>query len=144
VRDHEIAEEVVPFIAQMRYKHTQAIVDTEYMANRYSTADQFRNRGGLTLVSKAYWDVGDKIVSKVRLLVNEESIGKNGNAGANIACQKMTSDASLMKEFLSCDLNSSLAKEIRVTIFESIIRKVLNAVTGHEYRQYRSKHTGRL
>jgi hypothetical protein len=35
VRDHEIAEDVVPFIDKMRYKHMQAIVDTEYMANRY-------------------------------------------------------------------------------------------------------------
>jgi hypothetical protein len=114
------------------------------MANRYSTADQFRNRGGLTLVSKAYWDVGDKIVSKAQFLVNEESISKNGNAGAKIARKKMMSDASLMKEFMSCDLNSCLAKKRRVATFQSIIRKVLKAVTGHEYREYWSTHTGRL
>jgi hypothetical protein len=144
MKDHEIAEEVVPFIAQMRYTHTQAIVDTEYMTNQYSTADQFRNRGGLTLVSTAYWDVGDKIVSKARLLVNEETLSKNGNASSKVAREKMMNDASLMKEFLSCDLNSCLAKEMRVAIFQKIVRKVLNAVTGHEYREYRSRHTGRL
>jgi hypothetical protein len=32
-RYHEIAEDVEPFIAQMRYKHSQAILDTEYMTN---------------------------------------------------------------------------------------------------------------
>jgi hypothetical protein len=49
------------------------------------------------------------------------------------------------KEFLSYDMNSGLAKEMRVTIFQKIIWQVLNAVTGHEYCEYpRSKHTGRL
>jgi hypothetical protein len=114
------------------------------MANRYSTADQFCNRGGLALVSEAYWDVGNKIVSKARLLVNEESLSKNGNAGANTARQRMMNDASLMKEFLACDFNNCLAKEMRVTIFQNIVWKVLNAVTGHKYREYWAKHTGRL
>jgi hypothetical protein len=95
-------------------------------------------------VSTAYWDVGDKIVSKARLLVNEEILGKNGNASSKVAREKMMNDAALVKEFLSCDLNSCLAKELRVAIFQKIIRKVLNAVTGHEYREYRSRHTGRL
>jgi hypothetical protein len=75
---HEIAEDVVPFVAQMRYKHTQAILDADYMMYQYLTANQLRNRGGLTLVSQAYWDVGDIIVSKARHLVNEEALGTNG------------------------------------------------------------------
>ena len=77
-------------------------------------------------------------------MVNEESRSKNGNTSGNIAREKMMNDVVLMKEFLSCNLNSCLAKETRVTIFQNIIRKVLNAITGHEYCEYRSNHTGRL
>jgi hypothetical protein len=53
MRHHEIAEEGMPFIAQMRYKHSQAILDTEYMTNQYSTANQLRNTGGLPRSVKA-------------------------------------------------------------------------------------------
>ena len=95
-------------------------------------------------MSHANWDVGNKIVLKVRCLVNEELLGKHGNASARIAREKMMEDGARMEEFLSCDMNSGLAKEVRIKIFQKIIRKVLNAVTGHEYHGYRSKHTGRI
>jgi hypothetical protein len=68
-------------------------------------------------VSRAYWEVVNSIVSKARYLVNEESLGKNGNAGALIAREEMMRDEALMEEFLACDLNSGLAKEMRVAIF---------------------------
>jgi hypothetical protein len=76
--------------------------------------------------------------------VNEESLNKNGNASTNIARETRMNDTLLMEEYLPCNLNSCLAKEMRVTIFQNLVQKVLNAVTGHEYREYWSKNTGRL
>jgi hypothetical protein len=88
--------------------------------------------------------VGDSIVSKARYLVSKESLGKESNASAHIAREEMIKDEALTEEFLACDVNIGLVKEMRVATFQKIIWKVLNAVTGHEYREYRSKHTGRL
>jgi hypothetical protein len=55
--------------------------------------------------------VGDSIVLKARYLVNKESLGKDGNASAHIACEEMMKDKALMEKFLACDVNSGLAKE---------------------------------
>jgi hypothetical protein len=60
-------------------------------------------------------------------------------ASSHIAHEKMMKDEALMKEFLSCDMNSGLAKEVRVTKFQKITWKVLNAATGHECGEYCSK-----
>jgi hypothetical protein len=96
------------------------------------------------LENKAMRQDGESIVSKARHLVNKESLGKDGNASAHIAHEEIMKDEALMGEFLACVVNSGLAKEMRVAIFQKIIWKVLHAVTGHGYREYWSKHTGRL
>jgi hypothetical protein len=60
--------------------------------------------------------------------VNEESLGKDGNDSAHIAREEMMKDKALMEEFLACDVNSGLAKEMRAAIFQKIIWKVLPSV----------------
>jgi hypothetical protein len=77
-------------------------------------------------------------------MVNEESRGKDGNASAHKARKEMIKDKALMEEFLACNVNSGLAKEMRVTICEKIIWKVLLSVTAHACCEYWSKHTMRL
>lgn len=59
-------------------------------------------------MSPAYWDLGDKTVSNARYLVSKESLGKDGNTSAHMACEEMMKDEALMEEFLSCDVNSGL------------------------------------
>ena len=63
----------------MRILHKDALLDSEYANNMYSFNDQLCNKGGLTLVSKEYYDFADNMMSKIRSYATFEVLGKHGN-----------------------------------------------------------------
>ena len=63
----------------MRILHKYALLDSEYTDNNYSFNDQLYNKGGLTLVSKEYYDFADNMMSKIRSYATFEALDKHGN-----------------------------------------------------------------
>jgi hypothetical protein len=69
INDWVLAENVEPLIEHldgMRCFHHHAIIDPEYMKNCYSQADQSRNGGWLSLVSKDFFEFGKVPLSQIR------------------------------------------------------------------------------
>jgi hypothetical protein len=76
VNDWILAENVEPLIQhldKMRFFHHNAIIDQEYMQHCYSQADQSRNGGWLSLVSKEFFDFGKVLLSQIRDSVKQNS-----------------------------------------------------------------------
>jgi hypothetical protein len=120
VKDWVLAENVGPLIQHldgMRCFHHHAIIDPEYMKNCYSQADQSRNGGWLSLVSKEFFDFGKVLLCQIRDNVPQKKWGRRGNASIKIAAAAVCRDAATKKAFLdACAwLNAGMKRIIQAT-----------------------------
>ena len=77
------------YLKGTRILHKDVLLDGEYIDNTYSYKDQICNKGGLTLVSKHYYNFADNIITKIRRYAIFEALNKEGNDLLKIIDEKI-------------------------------------------------------
>jgi hypothetical protein len=144
--DWVLSENVEPLIQHldgMRCFHHHAIIDEEYMKNCYSQADQSRNGGWLSLVSKDYFEFGKVLLSQIRDKVQQKQWGRNGNASIKVAAEPICKDAAIKKTFFDACTGSSVPASVLQSLLDHIVLKVFHARAGASMDAWKRKNTAR-
>lgn len=106
MNDWVLAEDIEPLIKHldgMRCFHHHAIIDLEYMQHCYSQADQSRNGGWLSRVSKYYFHFGKVLLENIRDMVQQDHWGRHGAASIQITAKAICKNTAISKAFFdSC------------------------------------------
>jgi hypothetical protein len=146
INDWVLAENVEPLIQhldRMRCFHHHAIINQEYMKNCYSQADQTRNGGWLSLVSKEYFDFGKVLLSQIRDNVQEKHWGRNGNASIEVAAAVISKNSRIKKAFLDACAGSLIPVSVLTSLMDRIVLKVFHARAGASMDAWKRKNTAR-
>lgn len=121
-------ESVSAFLGRMFIRHDEAMQDKEYLENYYDIFYMVYNCGGLTLVSKQYFEFGKKLLETAANALTQDTINDEGNACMVEGRKRLVGENdNLWQEFIKCDSETTLAKETRVEIFDFLVKKTRNA-----------------
>ena len=138
----EDLDSLIQHLDGMRIFHHRAIVDQEYMKNCYSQADQTRNGGWLSLVSKDYFEFGKVLLSQIRDKVQQKEWGRNGNASIKVAAEPICKDATIKKAFFDACTGSSTPVSVLQSLLDRLVLKVFHARAGASMEAWkRKKHS---
>ena len=144
--DWVLAENIEPLIQHldgMRCFHHRALIDPEYMKHCYSQADQSRNGGWLSLVSKEFFNFGKVLLKKIRESVQQDHWGRHGNASIKMAAKAICSDVATKKAFLDACMGSPIPVSALKSLMDRIILKVFHARAGASMNAWKRKNTAR-
>jgi hypothetical protein len=115
------------------------------MTKCYDSVLAFENRGGLTLVSKKYFDFASDVMRIIVDAVELYNIADYGNDALVQAYAAIDKErCELLNSFLRLGENFlSITKETKEAVFEAIIRIARNARIGAATKKYKEMHTGR-
>ena len=134
----------VEFIRQMILRHADAIQDPDYMNNCYDTVLMLKNNGGLTLVTKEYFNFGKALTKVVAESMDKQSMEKEGDECLTLARKRVKDEReTLLANFLGCDSPTSLEEKTRVKIFDLLLQKTMNARHGMVIKKYKNEETKR-
>jgi hypothetical protein len=139
----EDLDSLIQHLDGMRIFHHRAIVDQEYMKNCYSQADQTRNGGWLSLVSKDYFEFGKVLLSQIRDKVQQKEWGRNGNASIKVAAEPICKDATIKKAFFDACTGSSTPVSVLQSLLDRLVLKVFHARAGASMEAWKRKNTAR-
>jgi hypothetical protein len=144
VNDWVLAENVEPLIKHldgMRCFHHNAIVDEEYMNHCYSQADQARNGGWLSLVSKDFFEFGKVLLSQIQDNVQQKQWARHGNASIKIAAAAICKDPATKKAFLDACTGSLIPVSVLKTLLDQTVLKTFHARAGASMDAWKRKNT---
>jgi hypothetical protein len=127
----------------MRCFHHHSIIDQEYMKNCYSQADQSRNGGWLSLVSKTLFGFGQVLLSQIRDSVQQKQWDRNGKASIKIAAAEICKDAGTKKAFFDACTGSSISVSVLKILMDRIVLKTFHARAGASMAAWKRKNTAR-
>jgi hypothetical protein len=139
----ENVEPLIKHLDGMRCFHHHAIIDPEYMKTCYSQADQSRNGGWLSLVSKEYFEFGRVLLSQVRHNVQQKQWDKHGNQSIKVAAEAICKDGATKEAFLEACTGSSIPVSVLISLMDRIVLKVFHARAGASMDAWKRKNTGR-
>ena len=139
----ENLEPLMHHLDGMRCFHHHAIIDPEYLKNCYSHADQSRNGGWLSLVSKEYFEFGRVLLSQVRKNVQQKQWERQGNQSIKVAAEAICKDGGTKKAFLDASMGSSIPVSVLKSLMDRIVLKVFHARAGASMDAWKRKHTAR-
>jgi hypothetical protein len=145
-KDWVLAENVEPLIQHldgMRCFHHHAIIDQEYMKNCYSQADQSRNGGWLSLVSKHYFGFGKVLLSHIRDNVQQKQWGRHGNDSIKVAAEAICMDVAVKKAFFDACSASTIPVSVLKTLMDRLVLKTFHARAGASMDAWKRKNTAR-
>jgi hypothetical protein len=145
-KDCVLAEDVEPLIQHldgMRCFHHHAIIDEDYMKNCYSQADQSRNGGWLSLVSKDFFEFGRVLLSHIRDNVRQEQWGRLGNESIKVVAEVICKDAAVKKAFFDACAGSSVPVPVLTSLMDRLVLKTCYARAGASMDAWKRKNTGR-
>jgi hypothetical protein len=146
-KDWVLAEDVEPLIQHldgMRCFHHHALIDQEYMQHCYSQADQSRNGGWLSLVSKDYFHFGKVLLEKIRETVQQDHWGRHGNASIQIAAKAICKNAAIKKAFFDSSVDAVIHASALQSLMDRIVLKVFHARAGASMNAWKFKNTARV
>jgi hypothetical protein len=123
--------------------HHHVIIDPEYMKNCYAHADQSRNGGWLSLVSKEFFDFGKVLLSQVRNNVRQTQWGRQGNQSIKVAAAAICKDAGTKEAFFKACTGSKIPLSVLKSLMDRIVLKVFHARAGASMDAWKRKNTGR-
>jgi hypothetical protein len=144
--DWVLSENVEPLTQHldgMRCFHHHAVIDQEHMKNCCSQADQSRNGGWLSLVSKEYFEFGKVLLSLTRDKVQQKQWGRNGNASIKVAAEPICKDAAIKKAFFDACTGSSTPVSVLQSLLDRMVLKVFHARAGASMDAWKRKNTAR-
>ena len=111
-------------------------LDDDYWSKCYDSNMSLLNNGGLTLVSKEFFDWGRKVMQLVRSSFTPEDIRKNLRNCFKNGKRKVMDNHSIRSEFvLKC--MSKFSRDSIDKVFAVIIRKVVHARFAVVFRQWK-------
>jgi hypothetical protein len=141
VLDHTIA-----FIEGMRLLHKNAMLDDEYMSTCYAPELQVVNKGGLTLVSRDYFDIGRKLLTAIRKKGHYDGMKKHGSYLLEEIISQLLSDKRLENEFLlagTMPRGMFVDRKIEQGIWKELIAKTYHAWIGAIFDRIQEDSFGR-
>ena len=144
VIDDEKLQAKLKMLLNMRVFEHDIIYNKEYCDRFYSTYDQVRNNGYLTLVKPKYARLFLRMLAMIARESSVEKILARGNEAAKSVTNALQQDATLKNGFLrDWKKVKVLTEEEKVDFINSIIRKVKNPRFGDSFKRTRSKTIGR-
>ena len=133
----------------MVLRHHEALLDEDYLANCYDSFYQLKNNGGLTLVSRAYFEFGGELIQLIANTLSQITITFEGDAflvAARTRVIEGINKQKLFEKFLKCD-TSTIANNIRLDVrqqlFQKLVNKAMHARHGMEINIYKRDSTKR-
>jgi hypothetical protein len=145
-KDWVLADDVEPLIQHldgMRCFHHHALIDPECMQHCCSQADQSRNGGWLSLVSKDCFHFGKVLLKNIRDTVQQDHWGRHGNASIQIAAKAICKNAAIKKAFFDSCAGSVIPDSALQSLMDQTVLKVFHARAGASMNAWKSKNTDR-
>jgi hypothetical protein len=139
----EEEEEMISFLDGMRIHHTEAILDKQYLHECYPAFHQLKNKGWLSLVSRAYFPFARYLLHQIRLTVDVKEWSRRGNGVLESAAKMLEGNTSLAVLFLDAAKSLDLKKEMKMKIMSALISKVLHARAAAEHDKFKEEKTNR-
>jgi hypothetical protein len=139
----EEEEEMIRFVDEMRIYHTEALLDKQYLLECYASCHQLKNKGWLSLPSKAYFPFARYLLHQIRSSVNVKEWVRRGNGVIESAAKTLEDDKSLAVLFLDAAKSSALDEKMKKKIMSALIRKVLHARAAAEHDKFKQQKTNR-
>jgi hypothetical protein len=136
-------KKIVEFLGGMRIFHHDAINNETYLEDCYDGFDILRNKGWLTLVSLAYFEFGNDLLSQIRKKCNQIKLRELGNSCIQMAKEEVLESIQLKTSFLECPNEIIVSNEIKLKVYRQLVEKTLNARIGRESNKFRVENTGR-
>jgi hypothetical protein len=143
VEDDEL-ESTIAFLDNMFIRHWEAMQDEDYRKNYYDEFFMIYNSGGLTLVSKEYFEFGKILLETIANSMTQPTIVEEGNAFMEEAWKRVAEETDkLWNAFEKCDTETTLVEHIRKDIFRALVRKTRNARNQKEINAYKNVNVRR-
>ena len=113
------------------------------MLNCYSKADQSRNGGWLSLVSKKFFSFGKVLLAQIRDSVGQKQWSQNGNESIKLAAAKVCGNVDIKRAFLDACSGSPTAALPLVSLMCQLVLKTFHARAGASMKAWKIKNTGR-
>jgi hypothetical protein len=139
----EQEEEMIRFLGGMIIHHTEAILDKQYLHECYPSFHQLKNKGWLSLVSRAYFPFARYLLHQICLTVDVKEWWRRGNGVMEAASNTLSNNKSLTVLFLDAAKSSDLKKEMKMKIMSALISKVLHARVATEHDKFKEEKTNR-
>ena len=139
----ENVAQMIQHLDGMRCFHHHVIIDQEYMKNCYSQADQSRNGGWLSLVSKNYFGFGRVLLSHIRDNVQQKQWGRHGNDSIKLAAEAICMDVRIKKEFFDASSASTIPVSVLKTLMNRLVLKTFHARAGASMDAWKRENTAR-
>jgi hypothetical protein len=139
----EEEEQMIRFLDGMRFYHTDAILDTEYLRDFYPPCHQLTNKGWLSLVTKPFFPFARYLLKEIRLIVDVDQWRRRGNGVIETAAKTLEENETLTVLFLDAAKTSSLDEKWKRKIMSELVFKVLHARSAAEHNKYKEQHTNR-
>ena len=124
----EAAELMVQYVGKMRILHLQAMTDEEYIKKYYPASLMVYNKGGLTLVSKAFFPAASAVMRFIREEFTEEEYKKSAGTLVRTCYDKLIKSTVLQEMFLTTEAGVSREEQLRV--WKEIVTKTYHARIG--------------
>ena len=133
------------FLRTMRLLHKDALLDTYYMEHCYSSTNKMLNRGGMALISPAYFKFAEELTMACDSFISDEMIVRRGNNTLREANDSILSDACLKKKWDESHDETSkmlLGTDHRDEIYREIVHKTINSRFSFEVSKVRATKFG--
>jgi hypothetical protein len=140
--DDAFLSSVVEYLDTMRCFHVDVVLDDEYMELCYSISHQMVNKGGLTLVSKDYFQFGKSLMAEIRRSFSCETAQSNDRMKK--AYDALVANKELREQFVAVGhQRSSVGREVKLDIYKELVTKAFNARVAVEVNKMEQKRTAR-
>ena len=133
------------FLRTMRILHKDALLDTHYMEECYSSTDKMRNRDGMALISPAYFEFATLLTTTCDTYISNKVIASLGNNTLKEAKDSILSNACLKKKWDNCHDETSrmlLGHDHRDKLYRQIVQKMINSRFSFEVSKVRATKFG--
>jgi hypothetical protein len=140
--------QVINLLDTMCISHYEALGNEEYMKNCYSLSDQIINRGGLKLISPAFFECS-KVLVRENEYFDKKILERKGKDSIKWAYERLLQNASIRSDFLvamkteseKCDIRVS--EECMVALYDALATKVFHALVGNKTTKIVEELVGR-
>ncbi len=146
-KDYGENERKIALLETMQIHEHEALLDSEYMENCYTVADQLRNKGGLCLISKQFFGFGWELMVAIGKL-SVKTFEDLGNKTIEDEFDRIRSNAELREMFrLECRKSAFADDELSdkelFSVYDALCKKLFNAWAGVQSRKFKQQYTGR-
>ena len=116
-------------------------IDEEYMSKYYDESMSLLNRGGLTLVSKPFFEWGKKLMATIRAVFDEAAIDRDPKNAFENSKQLVLSNVELRSSFLSiCEKKSLSTASTAKSVYDKMLTKTIHARFAVVFRQWKERN----